>query len=202
MLIDVEVEELEPEDEEDEAKASTIFSRSTRGKKSQITLRSASKSHAASARKGAKSMAKTAKKTADIKSGGSALSKVSNSRMSRASVRVTKTIKSKQSKSIFVQREEDPAPEQLNCAHYERLLRIHAMLAMIVDGQEQQVQYALDAKFFLSKIFEISFKTLNQIEENAARYTNIIDEKSGRQVPAQGQPKPAQQEAADPFVPK
>lgn len=55
------------------------------------------------------------------------------------------------------------------------------MLAMIADSMEQQIQYALDAKVFLVKIFETSFKTMNQIEENAAKYTNIIDEKTGKQ---------------------
>ena len=77
------------------------------------------------------------------------------SRISRASIRVTKAIKSKQSKSVFSQREEEPNPDSLNCAHYERLMRIHAMLAMISTSQEQQIQYCLDAKFFLLKIFKI-----------------------------------------------
>jgi hypothetical protein len=50
---------------------------------------------------------------------------------------------------------------------------------------------------FLIKIIEISFKTLNQMEENASKYTNIIDEKGGKQ-PNQ----PAKPEKVEEFVPK
>jgi hypothetical protein len=53
------------------------------------------------------------------------------SRMSRSSARTHKKNNTKLSKSIFTQREEDSNPEYLNCAHFERLMRIHAMLAMI-----------------------------------------------------------------------
>lgn len=81
--------------------------------------------------------------------------------MSRSNVRVAKTIKSKQSKSIFSQREEEANPDTLNCAHFERLFRIHAMLAQIAETQEQQIKHCMDAKFFLIKILDISFQTLN-----------------------------------------
>lgn len=74
-------------------------------------------------------------------------------------------------------------PEHLNCAHYERLVRIHVMLSMIAQTQEEQLQYALDAKFFLSKIFEVSFRTLNQMAENAASYSNKIDQKLQQKDP-------------------
>jgi hypothetical protein len=50
---------------------------------------------------------------------------------------------------------------------------------------------------------EISFKTLNQIEENASKYTNIIDEKAGakqqQQVSKPGGPAGG---GNDNFVPK
>lgn len=45
--------------------------------------------------------------------------------------RAANTVKSKNTKSIFVQREEEANPESLNCAHYERLFRIHTLLALI-----------------------------------------------------------------------
>jgi len=55
-------------------------------------------------------------------------------------------------------------------------MRIHAMLAMVAKDQEEQIRMALDAKFFLIKIFDISFNTLNQMEENAAKYASILDD--------------------------
>lgn len=78
--------------------------------------------------------------------------------------RVAKTTKSKNAKSIFSQREEDPNPETLNCIHFERLFRIHTMLAMISDTVSNRIRYALDAKQFLVKMLEISFNTLNEIQ--------------------------------------
>jgi hypothetical protein len=43
----------------------------------------------------------------------------------------------------------------------------------------------LDAKFFLTQIIRLSFKTLNQMEENAARYA-IIDEKDKKDAAGGG----------------
>jgi|JI61114C2RNA_FD_contig_51_2135694_length_761_multi_1_in_0_out_0_1 hypothetical protein len=91
--------------------------------------------------------------------------------------RVAKTIKSKNTKSLFTQREEEGNPESLNCAHYERLFRIHSILAWIAQTSEERIRYALDAKEFLIKILEVSFRTLNTMEENAAKYTNVIEDK-------------------------
>lgn len=96
--------------------------------------------------------------------------------MSKTSQRITKTVKS-QKKSLFIQREEEATPEKLNCAHFERLVRIHTMLSLAAETQDAQIQFGLDAKFFLTQIIRLSFKTLNQMDENALRYA-IIDEKS------------------------
>ncbi len=70
-------------------------------------------------------------------------------------------------------REEDSYPVQLNCNHYEKLLRIHVMLATVAQSQEQKVQYLLDAKFCVYQIFKQSFQTLQSLEDNAAKYLNI-----------------------------
>ena len=43
------------------------------------------------------------------------------------------------------------------------------MLAMISDNVTHRIRYALDAKQFLIKILEISFNTLNSIQENALK---------------------------------
>jgi hypothetical protein len=47
------------------------------------------------------------------------------------------------------------------------------MLAEISERNEDKIQFCLDAKFFLVKIFDVSFRTLNQMEENAAKYANL-----------------------------
>lgn len=57
------------------------------------------------------------KKATEKKGAISGKSKGATSRMGRSN-RVAKTIKSKNSKSIFSQKEEDPNPECLNCSHY------------------------------------------------------------------------------------
>ncbi|EAR90704.2 hypothetical protein TTHERM_00705200 (macronuclear) [Tetrahymena thermophila SB210] len=190
--------ENDGDDQEDdmmdyEEKGSVIFSRLD--KKSTLSKNSKAKSKASASKKSSKNTTKTNKKIEQKDKRGSA-----SSRMSKASIRVAKTIKSKQSKSIFTQREEDSNPECLNCAHFERLMRIHAMLATVSPKQETQIQYCLDAKLFLIKIFEISFNTLNQFEVNAVNYANIKQQNPNEKQPggAANQLKQEQQEAALP----
>ncbi|KAL4435549.1 hypothetical protein ABPG74_020325 [Tetrahymena malaccensis] len=190
--------ENDGDDQEDdmmdyEEKGSIIFSRLD--KKSTLSKNSKAKSKASASKKSSKNTTKTNKKTEQKDKRGSA-----SSRMSKASIRVAKTIKSKQSKSIFTQREEDSNPECLNCAHFERLMRIHAMLATVSPKQETQIQYCLDAKLFLIKIFEISFNTLNQFEVNAVNYANIKQQNPNEKQSgaAPNQLKQEQQEAALP----
>lgn len=159
-LIDIEYgDDQEEELEEDRA---TVFSRSTRGKRSQHSSSQKSKQ--------SKSQKPSEKKS--VASG----TKSKGSRMNRAA-RVSKTVKSKNTKSLFTQREEEGNPESLNCAHYERLFRIHSILACIAQTSEERIRYALDAKEFFIKILEVSFRTLNTMEENAAKYTNVIEDK-------------------------
>ena len=45
----------------------------------------------------------------------------------------------------------------LNCSHYEKLIRIHSMLATIAHDSTKQREYALDAHFFVMKMWEQSF---------------------------------------------
>ncbi|KRX09755.1 hypothetical protein PPERSA_02627 [Pseudocohnilembus persalinus] len=180
-LIEIELiendEEENEEDEEGDERGSTVFSRSIQNKKNSRISRIGSPSQRTHKSKqgsvAGQSMASKKKSEAKDKK-----QKGQTSRSSRTGgARATKTIKSKQAKSIFTQREEEPMPENLNCAHYERLMRIHSMLAMISQSQEEQLQYCLDAKLFLTKIFEVSFKTLNTMAQNAANYTSKIDQK-------------------------
>ncbi len=152
-----------------------MFSRSTRGRGS--IARSRKDREKKESKLGT---VKAVKKSPDSKEGS--LNSKSQSRLNRPA-RTIKITKSKQSKSIFTFREEDPNPESLNCAHYEKLMRIHVMLAMIERDQEPQIQHALDAKQFIVKIFEISFKTLNQQKEKAAKYAMDQDSQPIQALP-------------------
>jgi len=49
------------------------------------------------------------------------------------------------------------------------------MLCMVSTKFEEKVQYAMDAKIFLVKIFEKSFSFMNTIDENATKYKEIIE---------------------------
>ena len=49
----------------------------------------------------------------------------------------------------------------LNCSHFEKLVRIHSMLATIAHDSTKQREYALDAHFFVMKMWEQSFQCLN-----------------------------------------
>lgn len=114
---------------------------------------------------------KVTKKSVDKKVSSYKKNSSNQSRMSRSG-RAVKVNKSKNAKSIFSHREEDPNPESLNCIHFERLFRIHTILAMIADNPTNRIRYALDAKQFLLKILELSLKTVNNIQENAAKFAD------------------------------
>lgn len=49
----------------------------------------------------------------------------------------------------------------LNCSHYDKLVRIHSMLATIAHDSTKQREYALDAHFFVMKMWEQTFQCLN-----------------------------------------
>lgn len=91
------------------------------------------------------------------------------SKISKATMR-TKSIRSKQSKAskktttaLQKRQEEDGQPSYLNCSHFDKLIRIHSMLAMIAPNAQKQKELALDAHFFLMKMWEQSFQALNAI---------------------------------------
>lgn len=46
------------------------------------------------------------------------------------------------------------------------------MLAMISENVTNRIRYALDAKQFLVKVLEISFNTLNEIQENTLKFSD------------------------------
>ena len=56
----------------------------------------------------------------------------------------------------------DPYPVYCNISHLQVLFNIHVQLSQIV--KEKEEEYLLDAFYFITKIIEISFKTLNCLE--------------------------------------
>ena len=93
---------------------------------------------------GAKSkMSNASKRSKSLKSGAS-----------RASKRTTKTALSQRA-------EEEGQPLFLNCSHFEKLVRVHSMLATIAHDSAKQREYALDAHFFVMKMWEQSYQCLN-----------------------------------------
>jgi hypothetical protein len=107
------------------------------------------------------SQAKTKKSNMKSKAGGksmkSKVSKRSAATRSKAGSRVSK----KTTTSLSRRQEEDAQPMFLNCAHFEKLVRIHSMLSMLAPDATKQRQYALDAHFFIMKIWEQTYQTLN-----------------------------------------
>lgn len=91
------------------------------------------------------------------------------SKISKATMR-TKSIRSKTSKTskktttaLQRRQEEDGQPAYLNCSHFDKLIRIHSMLAMLAPDAAKQKEYTLDAHFFIMKMWEQSFAALNAI---------------------------------------
>jgi len=82
------------------------------------------------------------------------------SKASRATLR-SKTLRSQGTRSIkrtttalSKRQEEDGQPMYLNCSHFDKLIRIHSMLAMLAPDAQKQREYALDGHFFIMKMWE------------------------------------------------
>lgn len=97
----------------------------------------------------------------------SAAGKTTKTKVSKASMR-SKSMKSsatrvskKTTTSLSKRQEEDANPIYLNCSHYDKLVRIHSMLAMLASDSQKQREYALDAHYFIMKMWEQSFISLN-----------------------------------------
>lgn len=85
------------------------------------------------------------------------------SKVSKATMR-SKSIRSKNSKASKVtttalmrRQEEEGQPMYLNCSHFDKLMRIHSMLAMLAPDAQKQKELALDGYFFIMKMWEQSY---------------------------------------------
>ena len=142
------------EEDEEEAEEGDEFKtkeKSQKSKGSRVSRQSKAKSK----------MSKQSKaKTAARKSTATGRSKASR-RMSQASRGTSKSKKTKT--SLSRREEEDPAPAFLTVSHYDRLFRIHSMLSMIAPDAQKEKEFALDAHYFVMKMWEQSFQTSNAL---------------------------------------
>lgn len=90
--------------------------------------------------------------------------------------RGAKSVKNKNTKSVFSVKEEEPNPESLNCLHFERLFRIYTILASIHSQRGKRMMLALKASRFAVRMIGKSITTFNELQENAAKL-NEKDEK-------------------------
>lgn len=154
----LEIEPIYEEEDELDDDGQTLHSkRSTSSRRSKLSKRSRSQ-RSESKRKSEKNQNKTVKSNKDSR-------KVSKSR--------NYSSKNEKTKTVFAKLlDVDPYPLYMNIVHLEKLFKIHVFIAMASDDAKKQQDYSMDAFFFLMKIMEISFKTLNCLEF----YENNIDE--------------------------
>jgi len=146
--------EIEPiyeeEDEMDLDDEKTLHSkRSTSSRRSKLSKKSRSQ-RSESKRKSEKNQSRTVKSNKESR-------KVSKSRNYSSKQEKTKTVFAK---LLDV----DPYPLYMNIIHLEKLFKIHVFMGMASDDSKKQQDYLMDSFFFLMKILEISFKTLNCLD--------------------------------------
>lgn len=75
----------------------------------------------------------------------------------------TSRVSKKTTTALSKRQEEEAQPMFLNCAHFEKLIRIHSMLASLAVDSNKQRELALDGHFFVMKLWEQTYQTLNAI---------------------------------------
>jgi len=146
--------DIEPgwdDEEEDAQEEENTKTKSRKSKQSRASRMSKAKSRVS---KASRKTGKTAKRSAAGKS--------SMSRASKRTAMSRTTTRTKQTKTALSRREnEDPQPMYLNVSHYDKLFRIHSMLTYISYDQKE---ITLEAQFFITKMWEQSYKTLNAFQ--------------------------------------
>ena len=64
----------------------------------------------------------------------------------------------------------------MNCSHFDKMIRIHSMLAMLASDAQKQREYALDGHYFVMKMWEQSIFALNAttfFTQNAAELETL-----------------------------
>jgi hypothetical protein len=124
--------------------------------------RKTGKSKSSKFSKQSKAKTKASKAGKSVKRSVAGKSKVSHASRRSKSMKSGASRASKKTKTaLSARQEEDGQPPFLNCSHFEKLVRIHSMLATIAHDSTKQREYALDAHFFIMKMWEQSFQCLN-----------------------------------------
>jgi hypothetical protein len=142
----LEIEPIFEDDEDLEDETNTLHSkRSTSSRRSRLSKRS-------------KSRRTDNKKSVNTKA--------KNTRVSNRSMRSKMySVQMSKTKTVFGSNADvDYYPLYLNVSHFEQLFKIHVSLAIATNDPKKRQDYLLDAFFFLNKIIETSFKTLNCLD--------------------------------------
>lgn len=156
----LEIEPIYEEDDEIEDDGTTLHSkRSSSSRRSKLSKRSRSQ-RSQSKRQSDKNPSRTAKTNKDSR-------KQTKSR--------NYSSKQEKTKTVFARLlDVDPYPLYMNIMHFEKLFKIHIFMGMACDDQKKTQDYLLDSFFFLMKIIEISFKTLNCLDFYEKNKNDII----------------------------
>ena len=159
-------------DDEDDEMAGDVDEGKTkktgRSGSSRQSGRSAAQSKAQTRKSGAKSMKKSVAGKSRVSKATMRSKSMARSQASRASKKTTTALQKRQ--------EEEGQPMYLNCSHFDKLIRIHSMLAMLAADATKQREYALDGHFFVMKMWEQSFFALNAtafFEQNTAELAEL-----------------------------
>jgi hypothetical protein len=123
--------------------------------------RKTGKSKSSKISKGSK--AQTKKSNLKSKAGGKSMKSKASKRSASLRSKTGSRVSKKTTTALSKRQEEDAQPMFLNCSHFEKLVRIHSMLAMVAVDSQKQREYALDAHYFIMKMWEQTYQTLNAI---------------------------------------
>ena len=132
------------EEEEEETPEESEYEGSQSKKKSQV-----------SSKKSKLSKAKESKKRSDMKSKASGKSRTSKKSVNRTSKK-SGAASTKKSLTFTRMGEEEPRPLYLGCSHYDKLFRIHMILAILSDSVEKQREYLMRALNFAMQMWQSS----------------------------------------------
>ena len=114
------------------------------------------------ASKVSRAMTKKSKTRGSAIGGKTVRSKMSKSAMRSRTMRTAASrVSKKTTTSLSRRQEEDGHPTFLNCAHFDKLVRIHSTLGLLSLDAGKQREFALDGHFFVMRMWEQSFASLN-----------------------------------------
>lgn len=159
--------DIEPgwDDEDDELPGEQDDAKTKKTGRSGSSRQSKAMSKAQTRKSNAKSMKKSVAGKSKV-SKATMRSKSIRSRSSRVSKKTTTALQKRQ--------EEEGQPLYMNCSHYDKMIRIHSMLATLAKDAQKQREYALDCHYFIMKMWEQSIFALNATTFFEANATELL----------------------------